>query len=58
MKITLNSQFYNKKREFVCPKCKNKVVFTFNQLGKIVTCPKCKSKWLLDDNVTPKLKNL
>lgn len=58
MKITLSSQFYNKKRELTCPKCKHKVLFTFSQLGKIIVCPFCKVKIKIEDGITPALKKL
>lgn len=58
MKITLSPQFYSKRRELTCPKCKHKVFFTFKQLGKVIVCPYCKVKIKIEDGITPALKKL
>lgn len=56
MKLTLNPEFYSKKRILQCPKCKKEVEFTFAQLNSTVTCPNCKVPITLKDNITGKLK--
>ena len=43
MKLTLNPEFYSKKRILQCPKCKKEVEFTFAQLNSTVTCPNYKA---------------
>ena len=58
MKFTLSPQFYNKQREFIFPKCKLKIFFTFSQLGKTIICPRCRTKIHLEDNITPRFKKL
>lgn len=58
MKLNLSPEFYSKKREMQCPKCKRKITYTFNQLGKTVMCTHCKTKIVLQDGITPQLKKL
>lgn len=56
--MEINHNLGSKEFTLLCPKCKQQVRYTWNQLGTIIQCPWCFTNIELGDGAKKDLENL